>query len=256
MPEADILRNQVILVSGGAGRLGACFSREIVRSGGRVVIADNDEKAGTELCSQLGNDSALFTADLTVPSEIDRAIEFALSCFGQCNGAVYSAYPRSAGWGTPFEELEPRYLFEDLNLQLGGTILFAQRIFRHFLAHSGGSLVLVSSIQGIAAPKFEHYEGTKMTSPIEYSAIKAGVIAVARYLAKYHKGSNIRVNVISPGGIKDQQPALFLSKYRESCINKGMLDPEDIAGAIVFLLSDNSIFINGQNIVIDDGWSL
>jgi NAD(P)-dependent dehydrogenase (short-subunit alcohol dehydrogenase family) len=256
MPEAVILRDQVILVSGGAGRLGSGFSREIVRCGGRVVVADVDERASAELRSELGDDCALFTGDLTIPSEIDRAIEFVLSCFGQCNGAVHSAYPRSAGWGTPFEELEPRYLFEDLNRQLGGTILFAQRILRHFLTHGGGSLVLVSSIQGIAAPKFEHYEGINMTSPIEYSVIKAGVTAVARYLAKYHKGANIRVNAVSPGGIKDQQPVPFLSKYRESCINKGMLDPEDVAGSVVFLLSSSSRFINGQNIVVDDGWSL
>jgi NAD(P)-dependent dehydrogenase (short-subunit alcohol dehydrogenase family) len=256
MCESRPLGDRVILVSGGAGRLGAGFSREIIRCGGRVVIADIDEKGASELCRQLGNDSALFAADLTIPSEIDRAIGFTVSHFGHCDGAVHSAYPRSTAWGTPFEELDPRFLFEDLNRQLGGTILFAQRILRHFLAHSGGSLVLVSSIQGIAAPKFEHYEGTKMTSPIEYSAIKAGVIAVVRYLAKYHKGYNIRVNAVSPGGIADKQPELFLSRYRQSCINKGMLDPEDIAGAVAFLLSDSSRFINGHNLVVDDGWSL
>ena len=119
-----------------------------------------------------------------------------------------------------------------------------------------GNLVHISSIHGISAPKFEHYEGSDMVSPIEYSAIKAGIISIARYLAKYCNNQNIRVNCISPGGILDKQPDSFLKKYRSSCQSKGMLDAVDIAGALSFLLSDHSKYINGQNIIVDDGWSL
>ena len=95
-----------------------------------------------------------------------------------------------------------------------------------------------------------------MNSPVEYSAIKSGVISITKYLAKYYAGQNIRVNCVSPGGILDGQPNLFLERYRSSCNNKGMLESNDIVGAIVFLLSDASMFITGQNIVVDDGWSL
>ena len=126
----------------------------------------------------------------------------------------------------------------------------------HFISQGYRNFIHISSIQGIAAPKFEHYEGTSMTSPIEYSAVKSGIIAMTRWMAKYHKNKNIRVNCVSPGGILDQQPYSFLKKYRESCTSKGMLDPTDVAGTVLFLLSDQSKYINGQNIVIDDGWSL
>jgi NAD(P)-dependent dehydrogenase (short-subunit alcohol dehydrogenase family) len=95
-----------------------------------------------------------------------------------------------------------------------------------------------------------------MVSPIEYSAIKSGLISVTRYLAKYYQGMNIRVNCISPGGILDNQPDKFLHKYRASCNDKGMLDAEDLNGSIVYLLSDYSRYVTGQNIVVDDGWSL
>ncbi|EGV27984.1 flagellin modification protein A [Thiorhodococcus drewsii AZ1] len=134
--------------------------------------------------------------------------------------------------------------------------MFSQRMIRHFKQQGHGNLIHVSSIQGITAPKFEHYVGTSMVSPIEYSAIKAGLIAVTRYLAKYCKGNNIRVNCISPGGILDNQPESFLEKYRESCNDKGMLDAEDVVGALLFLLSDHTQYLTGQNIIIDDGWSL
>ncbi len=132
-------------------------------------------------------------------------------------------------------------------------------ILRYFYIRRSYSLTgksHIGSIQGVRAPKFEHYKDTEMTSPIEYTAMKAAVIAVTQYLSKYCKNQNIRVNSISPGGILDNQPSNFLKKYAESCNSKGMLDAEDVVGALIFLLSDQSTFINGQNIIIDDGWSL
>ena len=95
-----------------------------------------------------------------------------------------------------------------------------------------------------------------MVSPIEYGAIKASIIAITRYQAKYCKGQNIRVNCISSGGILEKQPERFLKKYQENCTSKGMLDSDDLCGALLFLLSNQSQFVNGQNIIVDDGWSL
>ncbi len=119
-----------------------------------------------------------------------------------------------------------------------------------------GNLILVSSIQGVTSPKFHHYKGTKMSSPIEYSAIKSGTISITKWLSKYYKNKNIRVNCISPGGILDGQDENFIENYRKSCNSKGMLDPKDISGSLLFLVSDMSKYINGQNIIIDDGWTL
>ena len=95
-----------------------------------------------------------------------------------------------------------------------------------------------------------------MISPIEYSAIKSGIISITKWLAKYYKKNNIRVNCISPGGIFDGQDKIFLDNYNAECNSKGMLDPEDIVGTIIFLISSDAKYINGQNIVVDDGWSL
>ena len=79
---------------------------------------------------------------------------------------------------------------------------------------------------------------------------------MSQYMAKFLAGENIRVNCISPGGILDSQPEIFLKRYNNSCLNKGMLNTDDLVGALLFLISDNSKFINGQNIIVDDGWSL
>ncbi len=95
-----------------------------------------------------------------------------------------------------------------------------------------------------------------MTSPIEYSGMKAGIISITKWLAKYYSNKNIRVNCISPGGIEDAQQDEFKNRYRNSCTNKGLLDSKDVSSLAIFLLSDYSYAINGQNIIVDDGWSL
>ena len=172
------------------------------------------------------------------------------------DACVNAAYPRTEAWGTPFEKLKMVDLQENLRLQLGGAIILSQRMMKHFVSQTHGNFIHISSILGLAIPKFEHYEGTSMTSPIEYSAVKSGIISMTGWLAKYYKNKNIRVNCVSPGGILDQQPQTFLENYRDSCTSKGMLDPTDVAGTVLFLLSDQSKYINGQNIVVDDGWSL
>jgi NAD(P)-dependent dehydrogenase (short-subunit alcohol dehydrogenase family) len=252
-----MLNNLVVAISGGVGLLGSAFSRTVVKNGGRVIIGDIKQKPGDRLVAELGEDRAtFFQGDLTDVSVIDQFIQKGKEQFGRVEAAVHCAYPVSEQWGSRFEDLQPAGLEKDLFLQLGGSILFSQRMIRHFRGQGYGNLVHISSIQGVAAPNFDHYAGTEMVSPIEYSAIKSGVIAITRYLAKYCKGQNIRVNCISPGGLLNNQPQSFLERYKSDCLLKGVLDAEDLNGALLFLLSTQSNYISGQNIVVDDGWSL
>jgi len=95
-----------------------------------------------------------------------------------------------------------------------------------------------------------------MTKEVEYITTKAAIIQLTRYLAQYLKPKNIRVNCVSPGGILNDQPQPFIEKYNAHCNLKGMLNGEDVAGTILFLLSDFANHLTGQNIVVDDGFSL
>ena len=106
------------------------------------------------------------------------------------------------------------------------------------------------------APRFEIYEGTLMTKELEYILSKSAIVHFTRYLAKYLKGKNIRVNCVSPGGVFNDEQDVFLEKYNQHCMNKGMLDSGDVVGTFLYLLSDHSKHLNGQNIIIDDGFSL
>ena len=248
---------QIVLVTGALGRLGKTFSKFIVNSGAHLFLVDQSEEKGRQLVVELGIQQADFlVADITTVPGIQNAIQSCVARFGKVDAVVHAAYPRSAGWGSTLENLQPQHLFEDLGNQLGGAILLSQQVISQFQQQGGGHLIHISSIQGIATPKFEHYEGTGMNSPIEYSAIKSGVIAITKWLAKRYRQQNIRVNCISLGGILDQQPKSFLARYQSSCNSKGMLNAEDVAGALLYLLSNQSQFVSGQNLVVDDGWSL
>jgi NAD(P)-dependent dehydrogenase (short-subunit alcohol dehydrogenase family) len=105
-------------------------------------------------------------------------------------------------------------------------------------------------------PRFDTYEGLGFTTPISYTCVKASIVSMDKYAAKYMAGKNVRVNVISPSGIFDNQNEIFVERYKTYCLNKGLLNVEDLNGALGFLVSDSSTFINGQNIVIDDGFTL
>ncbi|NUM42096.1 MAG: SDR family oxidoreductase [Leptospiraceae bacterium] len=129
-------------------------------------------------------------------------------------------------------------------------------VIQYFLTQGYGNIINISSIQGVVAPAFETYEGTDMHSPIEYTVAKYGLIGMTKYMAKMFKKDKIRVNAISPGGILDKQPEKFLTQYKNRCGVKGMLDAEDLTGALVYLLSDSSEYMTGQNLIVDDGFVL
>jgi len=252
-----LLSSKVILVTGACGLLGQQIVREIVVQNGCVLATDTDTDKAKSLFQALPSEQIQFVPmDITDAESVVRAIARGIKQFGAVDACVNAAYPHTTKWGTTFENLKMEDLQENLKLQLGGAIILSQRMMKHFVEQGHGNFIHLSSIMGIVAPKFENYEGTIMTSPIEYTAVKSGIISMTRWLAKYYKNNNIRVNCVSPGGILDQQPQSFLEKYRDSCTSKGMLDPTDVAGTVLFLLSDQSKYINGQNIVIDDGWSL
>jgi NAD(P)-dependent dehydrogenase (short-subunit alcohol dehydrogenase family) len=252
-----MVKNSVVMITGAAGRIGSAIAHGVISQGGKVIFVDVNKAGLEQISASLDEESfSAIVADAGIPDEVDRCIAAGKKKFGRIDAAIHSAYPRSAGWGTRFENIQQTHLNEDLSNHLGGAILFSQRVLEFFKKQRHGNLVHVSSIMGVVTPKFENYTGTKMTSAIEYTAIKAALIAMTKYLAKYYKGNNIRVNCISPGGILDQQPDSFIEKYRSCCNDKGMLDAEDLVQTALYLLSDSSRFVTGQNIIVDDGWSL
>lgn len=256
-----MLNRKVVVVTGGAGLIGRTFVRCIVENNGIAIVADVNEVEGSRLLTDLGSESSqdavTFAAlDITNKDSIADAIAMLHGRYGKIDAVVNNAYPRNANYGRKFEDVTYEDFCENVSRHLGGYFLTAQQFVKYFEKQKYGSIVNMASVYGVIAPRFGVYAQTAMTMPVEYAAIKSAVIHLTRYLAQYLKGKNIRVNSISPGGIKDAQPAQFLARYNAFAASKGMLDATDLTGALLFLLSDMSKYVNGQNIVVDDGWTL
>lgn len=247
-----------ILVAGAAGLLGSKIVAAIINAGGYVIATDIDLELMRRKLQEIGlkiNSSALVTFELDLTVESDSQKLFADN--RGITGAVNATYPRNKTYGADFFDVTLASFNENLALHLGSAFSFSQQCAAYFKRHqSEFSLVNISSIYGVVAPKFSLYENTTMTMPVEYAAIKSAIIHLNKYVAAVVNDSKFRVNSVCPGGILDKQPVNFLEKYKEHTFGKGMLDVDDIIGTILFLLSSQSKFLNGQNIVVDDGFSL
>ncbi len=254
--QANPLKNKIIVVTGGAGAIGQCFVRGIVERGGIAIVADINIDAAKLLAQDCAGQAEAAHLDITSKDSVVGIIADLMHRHGRIDALVNNAYPRNKNYGKKLEDVAYADFCENVNMHLGGYFLVAQQFCLAFKQQGYGNIINMSSIYGSMAPRFEVYDGTPMTMPVEYAAIKAAIEHLTRYFAQYFKGTGIRVNCLSPGGILAGQSADFLVAYNKNCASKGMLDVNDLLGAIVFLLSDDSSFMSGQNLLIDDGFSL
>ncbi|MDB2630022.1 oxidoreductase [Luminiphilus sp.] len=253
-----MLKDRKFLVAGAAGLLGATLVKELLAHGAAVVAVDISLERLNRRMAALG-----ITADNpnVIRQKIDLADEIALKAmFAELdglNGAINCSYPRNKNYGKHFFDVTLGDFNENISLNLGSSFLFMQHCAAYFKRHETPfSLVNVSSVYGVMAPKFEIYDNTPMTMPVEYAAIKAALLHLSKYVAAYVADSRFRVNSVSPGGIFDHQPNNFLEAYKNKTLGKGMLDVDDVIGSIIYLFSDYARHVNGQNIVVDDGFIL
>ena len=254
-----MLEAQVVVVTGGGGLLGSILCDRIAREGGIPILADVDLKRAQQVAKGIQEknlEAHAVVLDITDGTEIEQVISDVRDRFGRIDAVVNNAYPRGKNYGRKLQEVEYGDFCESLSLHLGGYFLTSQKFAAAFKSQGHGNIVNIASIYGLFAPRFELYEGTSMTMPAEYAAIKAGVIQLTRYFAQYYRNDGVRCNALAPGGIRDNQPEEFMIKYDSMCGTKGLLDATDLMGALTFLLSDASKFMTGQTLVVDDGWSL
>ena len=254
-----MLKDKIIAVAGANGRIGSALCKEIFKQNGTAVLCDlkENEELKANLAKQTGKEVLFVKMNICDKISLQSAIKQISQKFGKIDGFVNAAYPLAKSHEQkPYYELEFDEICESLSVHLGGFMFAAQEFVKFFKQQGYGNIVNLSSIMGVYAPKFENYVGTNMQSSLEYSVIKAGINHLGAWLAKELFNTQIRVNTLASGGILDAQPQSFLNAYRKCCASKGMLEASDVCGVLVFLLSDLSQFINGQVIVVDDGWGL
>ncbi len=242
-----ILKDKIIMVTGGSGLIGKELIADINRKGGLAVNAD----IGVETSLKNGT----LKMDITDDQSIQNGIDLIVDEYGRIDGLVNNAYPRTKDWGTKFEDIEPDSWRANVNMQLSSHFVCTQKVLKIMVSQSSGAVVNIASIYGVVGNDFTLYEEFGGTSPAAYSAIKGGLINFTRYLASYYGHKGIRINCVSPGGIYDNQHRSFVTRYEAKVPMRRMGNPDDIAPAVSFLLSDEAKYITGQNLIVDGGWT-
>ncbi len=240
------LRNKIIIVTGGSGLLGKEIIKDLEAKGAIAINADIN--VATDFLKNT------VTVDITSEESIVKAIQLVTDFYGKIDGLVNNAYPRTKDWGVKFEEITYESWQKNVDMQMNTTFLFIQKIMPELLK-TKGSIVNMTSIYGVVGNDLTIYENTSINTAAPYAAIKGGVINFTRYLASYYGRQGVRVNCVSPGGIFDNQHENFVANYEKKVPMGRMGNPDDIAPAVSFLLSDEAKYITGQNLIVDGGWT-
>jgi NAD(P)-dependent dehydrogenase (short-subunit alcohol dehydrogenase family) len=247
------LEGKTAVVTGGAGLIGREIVAALCEFGATVHIADTSRDRAVELMERTG--AGYLDLDITSEESIKAALAELSKNAGRLDILVNCAYPRTGDWGTKLEDVPFDSWKTNLDNHLGGYFLCCRQAAEKMKRQGGGSIINFASIYGVVAPDFSIYEGTDMTMPVAYSAIKGGIITLTKYLASYYGGDNVRVNAISPGGIFSDQTESFVERYSQKTPLGRMGAPEEIAGAVVFLASNASSYVTGHNLLVDGGWT-
>ena len=194
-----MLKDKVVVITGGAGLIGQEFVKTITKNNAIAIIADINKELGKKVKKKLSKELDtkkidFIKLDITSKSSIKKCIKKLDKKYGRIDALVNNAYPRNKNYANKFFDVTYKDFVENLGLNLGGYFTTSQQFALYFKEQGYGNIINIASIYGVVAPRFEIYDGTDMTMPVEYASIKSGLIHLTRYMSKYFKGSNIRVN--------------------------------------------------------------
>lgn len=245
------------LITGGTGVLGMFFARTLAGYGADIVLIDLDQgvcdSCSTGIEKDTGRRAMGIRADVAEAEDVKRAVRSAYEAFGRIDILVNNAAAQPPGMFSSVEEYPLAVWNRIIAVNLTGQFLMCQAVAPAMVRQGKGSIVNISSIYGVVAPDQRIYEGSDFNSPLVYSASKAGVLGLTRYLATYWGASGIRVNSITPGGVFQGHQDPFLSKYTSRVPMGRMAAERELGGAILYLASDAASYVTGHNLVVDGG---
>ncbi len=263
------LDDRVAIITGGAGLLGVQHAEIIAEAGGVPVLWDIEKEKAIEQAGKIGQSFNVPTAgmrvDITNLDSIREGMKQLLSLFGHIDILINNAAndPKVSdvhddGWSR-FENYALETWNRDVSVGLTGAFLCSQVIGSFMSQNRGGVILNIASDLSVISPDQRLYrkEGTpdaqQPVKPVTYSVVKHGLVGLTKYLSTYWADKNIRVNAISPGGIYTNQPEAFVKRLANLIPMGRMAEIDEYKAAVLFLVSDASSYMTGQNIVIDGG---
>lgn len=240
----DRLAGKVVIVTGGAGGIGAATVREMTAQGAKVVIADLDASAGDELASGLGESVSFFPMDVSKESDWQNALDYTLSLHGEVNALVNNAGIHAL---VGVEDIDAAEVLRMFSINVLGGMLGVKNIAPAMRKSGHGVIVNVSSVDAL--------RGVNGMSP--YVACKWAVRGVTKAQA-LELGPVIRVVSVHPGGTNTGMSRPSGENLNAPYAKVPMArigEPSEVAKVIGFVVSDDASYISGTEIAVDGGWS-
>lgn len=256
------LDGKVAVVTGGAGYLGKPISLGLAEAGAHVIIASRDEakcKAYASVIQEYGLKAEGLALDLSNEGSINSFVEKVINKHAHIDILVNNAVSRSGM--KDLEKLSKSDIENEQSINTTGLMLLTKSIVIVMRKQQFGNIINISSIQGVVGPNFPVYGKTGMTSPVNYTYDKWGIVGFTKWLANYYGKFNIRANCISPGGYgsgineKNSERAEFIENYKSLTPLGRFAEDDDIKGPVIFLASDAAAYITGHNLIVDGGWT-
>ncbi len=251
------------LITGATGGLGKVFADTLAELGSDLILVDlpnsDFQTLSAGLIKDWGVNVESHPCDLEVQSQrtdlIEKLTSSGLGLNILINNAALVGASDLPGWNVPFEEQTIDTWRRALEVNLTAVFDLSKGLAPLLKSSKNGSIVNIASIYGMYGPDWSLYEDTRMSNPAAYGASKGGLIQLTRWLATTI-APEVRVNAISPGGIRKNQQEEFVKRYEEKTPLGRMADAEDFRGAIAYLCSDLSRYVSGVNLPIDGGWGI
>lgn len=250
--------DKVVVLTGGGGFLGQRMTARLTELGARVAVLERNAETAAQAIENTGGAARAYVVDIAERDALREVHQRIRADLGPVEALCCNAATKSENFFEPFETFPLDDWNEVLRVNLTAPMLCAQE-FGPVMAEVGrGSIVNTLSIYGIAAPDQRiydgsWYEGRAINTPAIYSASKAGLWGLTKYLASYWGPKGVRVNALTPGGVFSGQNDTFVQKYSDRTMLGRMGEPHEMADAMAFLVSDRSSYVTGQNIVVDGG---
>ena len=257
-------RGEVALVTGGAGILGRRFCGGLAAAGAHVAVVDVHSESAAQVAEEIGGQAEPFTCDVADPESVRECIAAVSARFGRIDLLLNNAATKTKdvrAFFAPFEDYSLETWREVMSVNIDGMFLMAQAVGREMVRQgTGGSIVQTASIYGLVGPDERIYDGSdyllgKINTPAVYSASKAGVVGLTRWLATHWAKHNIRVNCLVPGRVSSGQKSIFSDRYSARVPLGRMAEAEEMVGPMLFLASSASSYVTGQVLAADGGWT-
>ena len=257
------LKNKNIIINGGLGLIGNRISTKCLEAGAKVLIIDNNKGAISNF--KIINDQYKEQFKIINKNSADKKnigyIVSEIKKFKNANTFVNCSYPKDKYWNkNTFSEKNINSFLKNIELNFISNFWLSKEIAEVFKSKKKqSSIILFSSIYGMVGQDLEIYDNSKIKENLTYSIIKGGIINFTKLMASNYSKHNIRINVVSPGGVRDKnnktQNKKLIKNYSKRVPFKRMAHPDEIANTVIFLCSDLSSYMSGSNLVVDGGWT-